>query len=97
MTADGGIVAVATPGHTRDHLSVIVEDGDKAIFIAGDASYSEATMLAGMVDGVSDEAQASATLAAIRAFTSARSTIYLPAHDPDAERRLSERCAVARP
>ena len=96
LTADGAIVAVATPGHTRDHLSVIVEDEDKAIFIAGDASYSEAAMLAGMIDGVSDdEAQASATLAAIRAFTSAKSTIYLPAHDPDAERRLGERRAVA--
>ena len=26
LTADGAIVAVATPGHTRDHLSVIVDD-----------------------------------------------------------------------
>ena len=59
LTADGAIVAVATPGHTRDHLSVIVEDGDKAVFIAGDASYNEETMLAGAIDGVSDdEAQA---------------------------------------
>jgi N-acyl homoserine lactone hydrolase len=92
LTADGDIIAVATPGHTPDHLSVIVEDGDAAIFIAGDASYSEATMLSGAIDGVSgDEAQAAATLAAIRAFGAARPTIYLPAHDPDAARRLAER------
>ncbi len=38
MTADGAVVAVATPGHTVDHISVIVEDRDAAIFIAGDAS-----------------------------------------------------------
>ena len=64
LTGDGAVVAVATPGHTPDHLSVIVEDGDAAVFIAGDASYSEATMLAGAIDGVSeDEAQAAATLA----------------------------------
>jgi N-acyl homoserine lactone hydrolase len=90
LTADGAIVAVATPGHTPDHLSVIVEDGDAVLFIAGDASYSEATMLAGAIDGVSeDEAQAAATLAAIRAFTEARPTIYLPTHDPEAAQRLA--------
>jgi N-acyl homoserine lactone hydrolase len=91
LTADGAIVAVATPGHTPDHLSVIVEDGDKAVFIAGDASYSEATMLAGTIDGVSEnEAQAAGTLAAIQEFAAARPTVYLPAHDPDAARRLAE-------
>ncbi len=92
LSADGAIIAVSTPGHTPDHLSVIVEDGDKAVFIAGDASYSEATMLAGAIDGVSeDEGQAAATLAAIRAFAATRPMIYLPAHDPDAARRLAER------
>ena len=92
MTADGAIVAVATPGHTRDHLSVIVEDGEEAFFIAGDASYNEGAMLAGQVDGVSaDEGVASATLGAIRAFAASRPTIYLPAHDPDAARRLAKR------
>ena len=80
--------------HSRpyaDHLSVVVEDGDKAVFIAGDASYSEATMLAGAIDGVSDdEGQAAATLAAIQTFAASTPTIYLPAHDPDAARRLAE-------
>jgi N-acyl homoserine lactone hydrolase len=95
LTADGAIVAVATPGHTPDHLSVIVQDGDKAIFIAGDASYSEATMLAGAIDGVSeDEGQAAATLAAIQAFAATTPTIYLPAHDPEAQRRLTGRATT---
>ena len=49
-------------------------------------------MLVGAIDGVSDdEGQAAATLAAIRAFAAATPTIYLPAHDPDAARRLAER------
>ena len=51
-TADGAVVAVATPGHTRDHLSVIVEDGDASVFIAGDASYTEEAIPAGRIDGV---------------------------------------------
>jgi glyoxylase-like metal-dependent hydrolase (beta-lactamase superfamily II) len=92
LTPDGAIVAVATPGHTRDHLSVILEDGDRTVFIAGDASYNEETMLNGAIDGVSgSEDQAAATLAAIWAFVEARPTVYLPAHDPDAARRLAER------
>jgi len=91
LTADGAVVAVATPGHTPDHLSVIVEDGEAAVFIAGDASYSEATMLAGAIDGVSDdEGRAAATLAAIQAFVARTPTIYLPAHDPDVARRLAK-------
>jgi glyoxylase-like metal-dependent hydrolase (beta-lactamase superfamily II) len=97
LTADGAIVAVATPGHTRDHVSVIVEDGHKAVFVAGDASYNEAAMRAGTIDGVSDdEAQAAATLGAIQAFAEARPTIYLPAHDPDAAQRLAERRPAGR-
>jgi N-acyl homoserine lactone hydrolase len=90
--ADGAIVAVATPGHTPDHLSVIVEDADAAVFIAGDASYDEESMLAGQIDGVSaNERVASATLSAIRTFAASRPTIYLPAHDPDAAERLAAR------
>jgi glyoxylase-like metal-dependent hydrolase (beta-lactamase superfamily II) len=97
LTADRAIVVVATPGHTPNHLSVIIEDDDAAVFIAGDASYNEAAMLAGAIDGVSDdEAEAEATLAAIRAFAEARPTIYLPAHDPEAAQRLAERRAVGR-
>ena len=96
LTRDGAVVAVATPGHTRDHLSVVVEDGDAAIFIAGDASYTEQAMLSGEIDGVgADEGVASATLAAIRAFAESRPTIYLPAHDPDAARRLAQRQMTA--
>lgn len=97
LTADGAIVAVATPGHTRDHLSVIVEDGDAAIFLAGDASYSEEAMLTGRIDGIgADEDAMSATLAAVRAFASARPTIYLPAHDPNAAQRLAARIPAGR-
>jgi N-acyl homoserine lactone hydrolase len=96
LTADGAIVAVATPGHTPNHLSVIVEDGDAAVFIAGDASYNEETMLKGTIDGVSDnENHAAATLTAIRAFAEARPTVYLPAHDPEATQRLAARRVVS--
>jgi N-acyl homoserine lactone hydrolase len=96
LTARGDVLAVPTPGHTPDHLSIIVEDGDAAIFLAGDASYSEQTMLEGRIDGVSaDEAGAAATLATIRRFAAAQPMIYLPTHDPAAAQRLTQRETVA--
>lgn len=98
LTARGDVIAVPTPGHTPDHLSVIVEDGDTAIFIAGDASYSEENMLAGRIDGVSsDEDAATATLKAIREFAAQRPTIYLPTHDPHSAERLARRQTTATP
>ena len=47
VTADGAVIAIPTPGHTRDHLSVAVDDGDACVILAGDASYSEANLIAG--------------------------------------------------
>ncbi len=92
ISAAGDVVAVPTAGHTPNHLSVIVCDGDHEIVLAGDTSYLESTMLRDTVDGVSpDEAMAAATLARIREFCTRRPAVYLPAHDPDAAQRLRER------
>ena len=67
LTEAGDVVAVATPGHTADHISVVVQDEDIAYFLAGDTSYTEELMLAGKLDGVSaDEQVSGATLDAIR-------------------------------
>ena len=98
LTKSGDIIAVPTPGHTPDHFSVIVCDGDEQIMLAGDASYLESTMLRGAIDGVSsDEAAASATLANIRALCAQRPTIYLPSHDPKSAERLEQRRTVTIP
>jgi glyoxylase-like metal-dependent hydrolase (beta-lactamase superfamily II) len=35
LTAAGDVVAVATPGHTADHVSVVVEDQETTYFLAG--------------------------------------------------------------
>src|ERR1051325_6863939 len=79
LTAAGDIVAVATPGHTPDHISVLAQDDDTTFVLAGDASYNEALMLAGKVDGVSTDVNVSgATLNAIRNLARARPTVYLP-------------------
>jgi N-acyl homoserine lactone hydrolase len=92
LTEAGDVIAVATPGHTADHLSVVVQGGDTAYFLAGDTSYTEELMLAGQPDGVSaDEQVCRATLDRIKRFSQSRPTVYLPTHDPGAVDRLANR------
>jgi glyoxylase-like metal-dependent hydrolase (beta-lactamase superfamily II) len=96
LTAAGDVIAVATPGHTRDHLSVLVQDGGTTFVLAGDTSYSESLMLAGKVDGVSaDEATSRATLAAVRRLAADGPTVYLPTHDPGSAARLARRETIS--
>jgi N-acyl homoserine lactone hydrolase len=98
LTHAGDIVAVATPGHTADHISILVQDGDTTFFLAGDTSYNESLMLAGRVDGVSpDERASSSTLNAIRGFAQAHPTVYLPTHDPQSATRFKNRRLVGTP
>ena len=95
LTTAGDVVAVATPGHTPDHISVLARDGDTTFFLAGDTSYSEALMLAGKVDGVSaDERISAATLQAIRRLAEGSPTVYLPTHDPGSAGRLASRSVI---
>jgi N-acyl homoserine lactone hydrolase len=95
LTADGAVIAIATPGHTADHVSIIVQDGDTSIMLAGDTSYNERLMLADRVDGVSaDEAVSVATLNAIGRLVQTRKTVYLPTHDPQSAVRLAQRQLV---
>jgi N-acyl homoserine lactone hydrolase len=90
LTDAGDVVAVATPGHTANHLSIILEQDGTTFFLAGDTSYDERLMLAGRVDGVSaDDDVASATLDAIKRLAQTRPTVYLPTHDPQSSIRLT--------
>jgi glyoxylase-like metal-dependent hydrolase (beta-lactamase superfamily II) len=92
LTEAGDVVAVATPGHTADHISVVVLDGPITYFLAGDTSYTEALMLTGHIDGVSaDDNIARGTLNAIKRFAASGPTVYLPTHDPASAQRLSNR------
>ena len=98
LTNAGDIVAVATPGHTADHVSILVQEDDTTLFFAGDTSYNESLMLDGRVDGVSpNERTSSLTLKAIRNFAHAHPTVYLPTHDPQSGTRLGKRRLVGSP
>lgn len=92
LTEAGDVLAIATPGHTANHVSVAVRDGNTTFFLAGDTSYNEELMLAGKVDGISaDERISIATLNNIKRLTQAGPTVYLPTHDPNSGARLASR------
>ena len=95
LTKAADVVLVPTPGHTDGHLSVILREGDKYIFFAGDTSYSEAHLLRRTIDGVTLNVKASRqTLDRINQFVRENPTVYLPTHDPDSAARLEERRVV---
>lgn len=96
ITAAGDIQMVPTEGHSPGHAAVIVLDGDRALLFAGDASESQADLLANRIPGVVRSAsEARASLARIREFARQTPTIYLPAHDPEGPTRLAERQIVS--
>jgi N-acyl homoserine lactone hydrolase len=96
LTDAGDLVIVPTPGHTKGHVSVVLDDGDQAIFFAGDASYTQSLMVDQVTDGVApDQGAARETLRRIRDFTRSTATVYLPSHDPDSADRLVARRPVS--
>jgi glyoxylase-like metal-dependent hydrolase (beta-lactamase superfamily II) len=95
LSEAGDVTIVATHGHTKGHVSVVVEEDSHSVFLAGDTSYSQALMLDGAVDGVTPDVHtARETLDRIREFTRQRPVVYLPSHDPEAAERLEARQAV---
>jgi glyoxylase-like metal-dependent hydrolase (beta-lactamase superfamily II) len=89
------VVIVPAHGHTPGQIAVIVQDGDHAVFLGGDSSYTEDLMLRGVVDGpTGDDAVAELTHRRIREFAAETPTVYLVAHDPETRVRLAERRVV---
>ena len=97
ITRAGDVFVIPTPGHTDNHVSVVVMHGDMAIMLAGDATYKEAMLIAGQIDGVGwSEALQKDTLARIRSFASSVPTVLLPTHDPESAGRLAHLQTVPR-
>ena len=95
LTKANDVILLPTEGHTNGHLSVLVREDERSIFIAGDASYTEQLMLERAVDGVSpNERAAVQTLKRINVYVRTNPTVYLPSHDAEAPERLSERQVV---
>ena len=96
MSRDGRIFAVPTPGHMTGHLSLVVRADDVTYFLAGDATYSEALLRDEVVDGASKSIRTSMdTIRRIKDFCRGEPVVLLPAHDPLALERLTEKMTLA--
>ena len=88
---------VPAPGHYAGHTAVVARDDGITYFFSGDAGYTLEDMLAGRTDGVTNDPLVSlATIRKIVEFAAMEPTVVLPAHDPDASRRLHENDLVNR-
>jgi N-acyl homoserine lactone hydrolase len=83
--------AIPTPGHTNNHVSVLVKRDDHWVLIAGDAAYSQAQMLREDMDGMNMNPQATVqSVREIKTFCANNKTVFLPCHDPESARRLEQ-------
>jgi len=92
VTEAGDVLVVPTPGHTPDHVSVIVKADGISYFLAGDTSYTEELLLEREPDGVSPDRDTTVeTIDAILEYARSEPTIYLPSHDPRSLERLQHK------
>ncbi|HLE03116.1 MAG TPA: N-acyl homoserine lactonase family protein [Anaerolineales bacterium] len=95
LTAAKDIIVIPTPGHTPGHVSVLVMLDDLCVVLAGDTTYTEATLLHRQVDGISpDERLALRTIDNILQLSRERHIVYLPSHDPESVLRLGASSTV---
>lgn len=89
LTEAGDVRLVSTPGHSPGHLSVVLEDGARPVFLAGDLTYTEALLHERAVDGVApDEELFRRTVERAATFVEDTGAAYLPTHDPGSAGRL---------
>lgn len=91
LTQAGDLHLVPTPGHSPGHQSVVLQDGSRTYFFAGDVSYSLKLLQQQVVDGVTQDIPAyRQSQQRTLEFLRATQAVYLPSHDPDSGARLAQ-------
>ncbi len=92
LSDDGRIQAVATPGHTPGHISIVcIDDDGRHVLLAGDATDTLEQLRALRQDAIAPKpAVAIETMRAILAHGAEHATVYLPSHDPESVQRLRD-------
>ena len=89
VTRARDVMVVPTPGHTPNHVSVIVRREGINYFLAGDTTYTEQALRERNVDGISpNEGESRNTIEKILEYAERERTVYLPAHDVESVSRL---------
>jgi N-acyl homoserine lactone hydrolase len=90
LTDDGRVMAVATPGHTPAHISVIcIDDAGNHLLLAGDATDSLEQLRSRRPDAIGQKPKVYVeTIDRILAHGREQPTVFLPSHDPESVARL---------
>jgi len=92
VTDAGDVWIIPTPGHTPNHMSVVVISEDILYFLAGDTTYSQDLLLQNVPDGISLRASVTLdTMSRIRELARSNPVVYLPSHDGRSEDRLDHK------
>jgi N-acyl homoserine lactone hydrolase len=92
LTKSEDVLLVPTPGHTYHHSSVLLRTDNEHILFAGDVSYKHQQLLDNRFAGANvDYAQSQKTYGTIRLYAKKYPLIYLPSHDENSAKRLTER------
>ena len=89
LTTQKDLAVVFTPGHTRDHCSVLLKTDTAHILFAGDTSNNQDQFLqAKFPDSAASRNQAKQTQAAIKSYAQTHPLVLLLTHDPESNARL---------
>ena len=91
LFGDGSLVLLPTPGHTPGSMSLLVRrPGRPPLLMVGDLTYDADLLAAGTVPGVGNKRQLRQAVAAVNELRLRTPGLtVLPAHDPEAAKRLS--------
>lgn len=86
------IVLVPTPGHSDGHLSVVVEEDNRLVLLAGDVAYSQKLLLESAIDGMATSPiDQHASHAKVIEMGRQRPTVFVPSHEWAGANRLEAR------
>jgi N-acyl homoserine lactone hydrolase len=89
LVADGSLVLIPTPGHTKGSLSMVVRSLPTPLLLVGDLTYDVALMERGKVPGIGDRAESAASTKRVMELAARLGdAAILPAHDPRTATRL---------
>ena len=97
LSDDGRILAVATPGHTPGHISILcIDDDGRHVLLAGDTTDSLEQLHARRTDAIAQKPKVYVqTIDRILAHGREHPTVYLPSHDPESVARLRDGTTLA--
>ncbi|MBK8914299.1 MAG: N-acyl homoserine lactonase family protein [Phycisphaerales bacterium] len=91
----GRLTLIPTQGHSAGHLSVVLRTAAGIVLFGGDGAFSQRHLIDQQIVGLCRSVPAARrSMADMLTLARALPTIFLPAHDADGPRRLSERETV---